>query len=630
MKNKSVRRMALFLIVAISAVFCASCSGKAGASGSSSGVDSSAPVVQTGTCLVENGTSEYRIVIPENPVSCEQFAASELNYFLNLSAGVQLETITDAEAAGREGKYISLGATSLREEILPDFDESILGYSGFEIRTEGETVFISGANDSRSYGTAYGVYDFLSKTIGLEIYADDEFDYREYGKGNSVVLYDLDYVSVPDIQLMGLGSATLTQDRTYMRRMRLTSFYSGDYCMGGVHSTGGYFMSPANYPDHPEWFWTSQGLTGICWSDDGVVEALAQEIIEKTQSSEVRYVFVTQPDTETYGCTCGACRENLEKYGTPSGLQLYFINRVADKVREYYEAADPGKDLTLVVFAYRFTLEAPSAETMETYYEDLNPHDNVAVSFIPIGMDFQVPITAPENSSFYESMLEWSEIFHRQKLIIYTYGVCFHCFFDVFNDFGSIQGSLKAYSGLGVELINEQDNMESVMGCFEQLRIYLKSKLAWDTDRDTDALISDFFEHYYKSAAGAMEEYFNAVTAYTSAVFRERNLSTGIYVTLYDKIDYGALLSLRGMLDRAEEEIAYLRRSDPDLYKTLLDRIKREKLTVWFSLLASHASKMDEADYQEVKREFSEYCAKFNIVRWRENITLESFLDGLA
>ena len=83
------------------------------------------------------------------------------------------------------------------------------------------------------------------------------------------------------------------------------------------------------------------------------------------------------------------------------------------------------------------------------------------------------------------------------------------------------------------------------------------------------------------------------------------------------------------MLDRAEDEILHYKRSDAELYETLLDRIKKEKLTVYFSLLASHSSQMESADYQAVKSEFTRYCSKFNIVRWRENISLESFLAGL-
>lgn len=594
------------------------------------GGDEETPVVEPAdTNLIESGVSDYSIVIPASPQSCEQFAASELSNFLYDATGVRLPTVSDTSVTAASGKYISLGATSLREELAPAFDESELGYSGFRIVTEGDDVLISGANDNRSYGTLYGVYDFLSYTIGLEIYAGDAIVWNEYRAGDSVPLYDLNYTSVPDIQLMGMGSATLTQDRTYMRRMRLTSFYSSDYCMGSVHSTAGFFMNPSNYTDHPDWFWTEAAQTGICWSNDGVVDAIAQEIISRTENSDARYIFITQPDTESYGCTCAECKANLPKYETASGLQLYFINRVADKVKAYYDETDPDKDLTLVVFAYRFTLSAPSAATMQAYPE-LAPKSNVAVSFIPISMNFEYPITAPENASFYQSMQEWSQIFHQQRLVIYTYGTGFHCFFDVFNDFGSIKGSLEAYHELGVELINEQANMESAMGCFEELRIYLNSKLAWDTDRNVDELIADFFANYYGAASDTMLEYFNAITALTSATFRANNLSTGIYITLYDKAGFGSVNSLRNLLDRAEEDILYLQSADPEQYETMLDRIKKEKLTVYFSLLATHSSRMDAADYAAVKEEFTRYCAKFNIIRWRENVSVETFLEGLA
>ena len=100
--------------------------------------------------------------------------------------------------------------------------------------------------------------------------------------------------------------------------------------------------------------------------------------------------------------------------------------------------------------------------------------------------------------------------------------------------------------------------------------------------------------------------------------------------TLYDKIDYGSVNSLRALLDRAEDEILYLQNSDPELYETMLNRIKKEKLTVYFTLLASFPSRLDAEDYEAVKSEFTYYCSKFNIVRWRENVSVEDFLNGLA
>ena len=585
-------------------------------------------LIETEYDLVENGTSEYQIVIPEDPQSCEQFAANELMSFVYEATGVRLPTVRDDEVDANGGKYISLGATTLRKKLMPDFNESTLGYSGFTIRTVDDCVLISGSDESRAYGTAYGVYDFLHYTVGLEVYASDEIALRTYGASDSVALYDLNYESVPDIQLLGFGSASINQDTTYMRRMRLIQFYSSDYSIGPVHSTAGYFMSPENYPDHSEWFWGYNNQQGICWSQDGVVDAIAQEIIAATENSDARYVYITQPDVEVYGCNCDLCKENLAKYETESGLQLYFINRVAEKVQEYYDLVDPDKDLSLAIFCYRFTLDAPSEAVFEAHPE-IKPRDNVAATFIPIGMDFEYPITAPQNAAFYEHMLNWSKIFGQKSLIVYTYGTNFSSFFDVFNDFGSLAGSLEAYHDLGVELINEQANLESNMGCFEELRVYLRSKLSWDTGRDVDALIEDFFDHYYKDASDAMLEYFNAITAYTSARFRELGLAGGVYTTIYNRIDYGTLHSLQLMLERAEESILYLRTIDPDLYETLSDRIYKEKLTVYYALLASFSSRMGDSVYQEVKSEFIEYCSKFNIVRYREGQPLDAFLENL-
>src|SRR5699024_2277518 len=146
---------------------------------------------------------------------------------------------------------------------------------------------------------------------------------------------------------------------------------------------------------------------------------------------------------------------------------------------------------------------------------------------------------------------------------------------------------------------------------------------------DVDALIEDFFAHYYKDASDTMLQYFNSITAYTSALFRVLGLTTGVYTTVYDRFDYGTLNSLRALLDRAEEDILYLQNIDPELHETLLDRIKKEKLTVYYALLASYSSRLGDVAYQAIKSEFTEYCTKFNIVRYREGQTVDSFLETL-
>ena len=128
-------------------------------------------VAPTESMLVENGETEYKIVIPENPSKVEQTAVKELIYFFNEATGIALQTISETQASyTQEAKYISVGNTALVEQAEIKADYEVLGDTGLTIQTNGQSIFLLGAKE---YGTLYAVYEFLSQAFDYEYFASN-------------------------------------------------------------------------------------------------------------------------------------------------------------------------------------------------------------------------------------------------------------------------------------------------------------------------------------------------------------------------------------------------------------------------------------------------------------------------
>ena len=115
--------------------------------------------------LVRDGKAVAAIVVPANPLPVESYAATELQYHVQASTGIQLAIVKEN---GRlpVGAYVYLGRCDAT--IAAQVDPSALAGNGYVIRTVGDDLFIAG-NDSPGNpldldtheGTLFGVYDVL-------------------------------------------------------------------------------------------------------------------------------------------------------------------------------------------------------------------------------------------------------------------------------------------------------------------------------------------------------------------------------------------------------------------------------------------------------------------------------------
>lgn len=231
--------------------------------------------------LADNGTTGYRVVIPDDASACIEYAAQEMVSFVFQSTSASMPVIRDSVAAFDEkNSYISIGKTSLLEQADFDVDYHSFNVDGFFIKTVGNMFFIDG-NLERA--TLYGVYDFLERFIGVRFLTADVTHVPENEK---VELYKTNIVEVPDFAVrLYLNHDTfhnMGQQEFAARTRQDTSYllYTDDkygegttmYARGLRDHNMRFFVDESIYHDpnkpetyHPEFYQTHDTLhTTLC------------------------------------------------------------------------------------------------------------------------------------------------------------------------------------------------------------------------------------------------------------------------------------------------------------------------------------------------------------------------------
>ena len=112
---------------------------------------------QSHIAIVENGTTEYEIILPDNSDKIVEKAASELQFYLEKISSVTVP-IVEHNNTNTHVKYIFVG----RKEDNLKSPHSIL------IKNEGENIVITGGS---SQSVLYAVYEFLETQTGCRWYS---------------------------------------------------------------------------------------------------------------------------------------------------------------------------------------------------------------------------------------------------------------------------------------------------------------------------------------------------------------------------------------------------------------------------------------------------------------------------
>ncbi len=634
--KKKIFTSILSFVLCISCVWSVGCKGGENPPASSNGSNGSVgkEFEESGYNLVENGQSNYVIVLPEKPDKNLNFAATEITNFIKESSSVELRTVAESNVSGSM-KYISLGDTEQSEKAAVSVDESY-GETGNLIKTVDGNIYVKA---NTTYGVLFAAYDLLQYLIGLKVYAEDEFACE---KKSVIPVYEFNEKFLPLIDSRHVSYRSV--ESSYMYRVRMGLHSIGEEWISWCHTTISVYLPTSKYAaEHPDWYNAMQDQ--LCYSNEEMrVEFVKQmkERIEKMPNGT--YLMIGQEDNLNY-CTCAKCMEYMTSHGGIDGggfsaLQLEFTNKCAEEVDAWLAQTHPDRKIKYVCFAYQTSETAPvnydsATQKYVPNNTDIRVYKNVHVLFCPIYADFSLSMKDEANYSTYNNMVKWNNMLSAcgapENLMIYTYCIACKALFIPFPNFGMSADHYKTFDELGVRYVYDQNISVTALPSFEALKIYTQSMEMKYNDVDYNALTKDFIDHYYGEARVPMNKFYNRLRAWLLYLQKNKDYSGKImFNTCQEEFwPIDVLLEFIDLIDEGFAAIEPLKSTDPERYQVLYDRLKREKLFPEWVMFYFYQGYMDYETQVEYINDLEIYTEKYTILQSAEGVgNVSSMIAG--
>ena len=451
--------------------------------------------------------SEYTIVKAADvteyePLAAQEsmdYAASELQRYIEKTCGARLAVETDRDAAPAHAIRLEIGKTA-------DY-----GDEAFSVKvTDSGDIVITGG---RFRGCIYGVYDFLEEEIGWR-FVNDVYGRHAGNTENYLIdyLYESDHVDITSAadrfedssiayrQFYDAGCTFTNEPAT--KKFKTSLGAPGDYGLTGI-SCHGLDADHANIFKNDEYFGERAEGRQPCYTNEEIITAVENYVVWKAETSiaagqkigrELVTIDIGQPDNANF-CNCEDCRDVFAKEGCNTGAVLMMVNRAAEVLGEAY----PG--LYVSMLAYHGTDAPPKT---------VRPLDNVRISYcfyISSG-DFYCNAhhidddDCPGNFRMNRLFKKWAEMSPNVDVWYYPlqwYNVTYQMplFDSIFNDIKYL-----ASNNVGGLMYHGQLSDGSIL---YSLSLYLGSRLAWDasiTEEEYYADALEWFRIVYGDEAG--------------------------------------------------------------------------------------------------------------------------------
>ncbi|MCF8368025.1 MAG: DUF4838 domain-containing protein [Bacteroidales bacterium] len=500
--------------------------------------------------LVNNGKSEYTIIIAESADTLTRFAAAEFRKYFNEATGVLLVIKSDSEP---ESDFeVLIGNNARTNDSFPQ--TKTLHEDGFIIKTEGNKLFIMGGVDK---GALYGVYTFLEDYLGCRKYSMTEV---VVPKTDKVAFQPIDIKQEPAFHYRELHMPLPKWDREYLNWHKLDLKEGKNEWGLFVHTFDDFIPAEKYFKSHPEYFsWLNvqripDGQHCLSNPDvfDIVVEKLRKRMYEKP---EALYWSVSQNDTYK-ACECDVCREEYQQYGGYSGAMIHFVNKIA--------AEFPDKIISTL--AYQYTRSAPLK---------IKPADNVNIMFCSIECNRSRSLASdPLSASFRKDTEDWCKL--TDNIFMWDYVVQFRNLVCPFPNLHVLQPNIQYFRDNGIQMMFQQGS-GGLISEFVELRSYIIAKLLWDPDVDVEEIMNDFLEGYYGPAGKFIGQYIDLM----HAELTKSGGDLGIYGYPFDGINTYLTPELikkyNHLFDEAENSVAENQK--------FLQRAKIARLPLEFAIL---------------------------------------------
>lgn len=455
-----------------------------------------------GVTVAAEGKSDYAIVVRAKASPSEQRGAKELQTFIAAMTTAKLP-IVDESAGPAPERAILVGFTEAARKAAPDVDPAKLGPEGYVLRTAGPRVLVLGS-DVR--GAMYGCTALLEK-LGVRFYAPKV---TATPATLRLVVPALNETAGPAFEYREVFNFE-AWDTDWAARLRLNGTHHRlDEKTGGkvryhrhfVH-TFDELVPRGEFMAHPEYFPLIKGArqnayVQRCLTNPNVLKLSIAKVLAWIKADPGALIFsVSQNDTDKW-CECDVCKAEEAKYGSHSGLYLWFVNEVAAAVEKEHP------DKLIDTLAYQFTEPPPRPGTIV-------PRKNVRVRLCPIANCEAHPYRecgAVPTKKFMDNLAGWAKL--TDTLYIWHYTTNFANYLMPFPDFYEFPADIRLYKENGVKGIFFQGAYGSGGGgSFAELQAYVMAHLLWDPAAAERPLIEEWHKGVYGKAAPAMLEWFD-------------------------------------------------------------------------------------------------------------------------
>ena len=472
----------------------------------------------TGKYIVENSTSDYKILIPAGCSSDVLFAASELQSIFEEATSIKLPIVEDTISIN-DGKFLSLGNTQLFKSSGLEAKYSELKRSGLKMVTKDDDVLLFGATDK---GTLYAVYTFLHEYLNWEFYFEDFYDLDK--NVTELKLYNYNLTEIPSYDIRYATLSPVVGSTSFMNRYRQEHFYYHEVLKLADGTTPGpdgvlvknYLLPEIYKEDHPLWF-AQAGQ--ICFNAQG--NPAEREALIETMAEILQECFMNDPvgqevrfggsDNEAC-CNCTTCQQKANEYGANSGSFIAFLNDVREKVDAWMagDGAEYAREWRLEGLFYMAYIAPPVKNTSDGMVATIKCANGVYPFYAPINADWAVSVEHPDNKTYYDYAEGWNLC--SDGAALWFYGVSYDQYLAPYDAYLSMQETLKYMENLNpYAIFIDGYGITEKYGGWHMMKYYIYSKLFWDIDCDIEALIDGWCNCVYGKAGTQMKNIFNEV-----------------------------------------------------------------------------------------------------------------------
>ena len=603
-------------------------------------------VTPTNKPFIQNGISDYTIIIPQNASEPILKAAAFLQEHLLAATACTLPIESpDHYAYTPDSKALFLGRKDAFDQAgltMPDVD---LTASGYYIKTKDNSIFLAVTND---YGFHRGVLCLLKHLVGYEMYFADCVSYTQTGD----TLPDMEITERPDFTYYYYGNQ-FSKKGNYGMGLDEYIFMPVD---GIAHHNTFKFLPPEKYKKtRPEWF--SSDEIYHCekwWQDDGqlcytahgdeekyreMVETVAKKVLSCAEEyPHLNNITITQEDVNTT-CGCPACKANYEKYHSYAASIVMFVNAVdeivqAELEKQAQESGAEKRTLNIVFFAYHMSEIPPAIKGEDGVYRPVDEkvvcRPNVGVYIAPIFGNYQHSFYEKENDAATENIKGWAAC--TSILYLWIYDTNYYEYFYPINTWDSKIDTFRFLKEMGTIFMHPQSqHNQGNITHFTRLKDYINAKAMFDVSVEYDKVVDDWFEGYFGIAKAPMRTYFEELKAHLR--YCEHNHGDIVTGNIYNRMENPIIWERErldrylALIDEAYAAIEPLRSSDPARFAMLQEHILLESLFPRFAKIRMYKEAFTAEELLAAKQAYKADCERFHIERHRETVPIEKLWE---